>query len=200
MSEATATPAQKVSLLAIYKVFFSIGVMSFGGGLVPWMQREIITLRGWMKDEDFLPGVALAQILPGVNSTNLAVFIGQKLRGLAGAGVALTGMLTGPFLVMIAATATYQVFIDYKPLQVAMTGIAAAAIGMILRTGVSAVKASLDSVLSIAVMLATFIAIGVLKWPLIQVVAVMVPLSVAAAWPRGGASGKPDKDREKHNA
>lgn len=185
-------PAQRVSLLAIYKVFFSIGVMSFGGGLVPWMQREIVTLRGWMKDTDFLPGVALAQILPGVNSTNLAVFIGQKLRGLAGASVALAGMLTGPFLIMLAATASYQVFINYKPLQVAMTGVAAAAIGMILRTGVSAVKASLDSILSIAVMLATFIAIGILKWPLIQVVAVMVPLSVAAAWPRNAAPLKKD--------
>jgi hypothetical protein len=90
-------PEQRVALWAIYKVFFSIGVMSFGGGLVPWMQREIVTLRGWMKDEDFLPGVALSQILPGVNSTNLAVFIGQKLRGLAGSAVALAGMLTGPF-------------------------------------------------------------------------------------------------------
>lgn len=183
---------QRVPLLAIYKVFFSIGAMSFGGGLIPWIQREVVTLRGWMSDEDFLPGVALSQILPGVNSTNLAVFIGQKLRGLAGAAVALTGMLTGPFIVMIIATATYQQILGYKPLQIAMTGIAAAAIGMILRTGIGAVKTSMSGILPVAVMAATFVAIGILKWPLIWVVAVMTPLSIAAAWPRNPRKETPD--------
>ena len=89
----------RVGFGALYRVFFWIGLFSFGGGLLPWIQREIVTLRGWMKDEEFLPGVALAQILPGVNSTNLAVFVGQRLRGAPGSVVAVIGMLTGPFLV-----------------------------------------------------------------------------------------------------
>jgi chromate transporter len=190
MSDATAETAAAtrpvIPLFAIYRVFFWIGVFSFGGGLVPWMQREIVTTRGWMKNEDFVPGVALAQVLPGVNSTNLAVFIGQHLRGLAGVIAALGGMLTGPFLIMLAATAVYHQILEIKPLQIAMTGVAAAAIGMILRTGLSAVQLSLTSgIVSIVIMLATFVMIGVLKWPLLWVVAIMTPLSIALAWPRG---------------
>jgi chromate transporter len=174
-----------ISLFAIYRVFFWIGVFSFGGGLVPWMQREIVTARGWMKNEDFVPGIALAQVLPGVNSTNLAVFIGQHLRGLAGVIAALGGMLTGPFVIMIAATAVYHQILEIKPLQIAMTGVAAAAIGMILRTGLSAVQLSITSgIVPIVIMLATFVMIGVMKWPLLWVVAIMTPLSIAVAWPR----------------
>lgn len=191
MSDIASAAKPHVPLFAIYRVFFWIGVFSFGGGLVPWMQREIVTVRGWMKNEDFVPGIALAQVMPGVNSTNLAVFIGQHLRGLPGVLSALGGMLTGPFFIMIGATMVYQQILDIKPLQIAMTGVAAAAIGMILRTGIGAVHLSLTSgVVSIVIMLATFVMIGVLKWPLLWVVAVMTPLSIAAAWPRktGGAN------------
>jgi len=185
MSDTAVETKQHVSLFALYKVFFWIGVFSFGGGLVPWMQREIVTVRGWMKNEDFVPGIALAQVLPGVNSTNLAVFIGQHLRGLPGVVASLSGMLTGPFFIMLGATMIYHQILDIKPLQIAMTGVAAAAIGMILRTGVSAVHISVTSgIVSIVIMLAVFVMIGVLKWPLLWVVAVMTPLSIAAAWPR----------------
>ena len=185
MNDTSGDPPHTVALTSIYNVFFWIGVFSFGGGLVPWMQREVVTVRGWMKNEDFVPGIALAQVLPGVNSTNLAVFIGQHLRGLPGVIAALGGMLTAPFIIMIGATAVYQQILGIKPLQVAMTGVAAAAIGMILRTGLSAVQISLMSgAVSILIMLATFVMIGVLKWPLLWVVAIMTPLSIAAAWPR----------------
>ena len=107
ISDASPAPVDgappHVTLPALYNVFFWIGLFSFGGGLLPWIQREIVTARGWMRNEDFLPGVAMAQILPGVNSVNMAVYTGQRLRGLSGATVAVLGMLTGPFVVMIAA-------------------------------------------------------------------------------------------------
>lgn len=159
--------------------------MSFGGGLIPWIQREIVTKRGWMELQDFFPGVALSQVLPGVNSTNLAVFIGTKLRGIAGAAVALAGMLSGPFIVMLVAVSFYHQILDVKPIQIAMSGIAAAAIGMIMRTGVMAVQASLTNVLSISIMLVTFLAIGILRLPLLWTVAIITPLSIAICWPRG---------------
>ena len=201
MSDTAIEAKAPVSLFALYRVFFWIGVFSFGGGLVPWMQREIVTVRGWMKNEDFVPGIALAQVLPGVNSTNLAVFIGQHLRGLPGVCASLGGMLTGPFFIMIGATLVYQQILDIKPLQIAMTGVAAAAIGMILRTGVGAVQLSLTSgIVSIVIMVATFIMIGVLKWPLIWVVAIMTPLSIAAAWPRQGNGKENGKGKEKDDA
>jgi len=177
--ESASGEKPHVGFFALYNVFFWIGLFSFGGGLLAWIQREVVVKRGWMRDEDFLPGVALAQVLPGVNSTNMAVYVGRHLRGVAGAAVALTGMLTGPFLVMLAAAA----------------GVAAGAIGMLLRMGVSAMKTSARfGALSLGVMFAVFVAIGVMKWPLVWVVAVATPLSVLIAWPRGASSQTAGKE------
>ncbi|MFC7538907.1 chromate transporter [Siccirubricoccus deserti] len=61
----------------ILLVFTSLGMASFGGGLPGWMHREVVVRRGWMTDEAFLAGVALGQVLPGPNSINLALYIGQ---------------------------------------------------------------------------------------------------------------------------
>jgi len=187
MGQASAEQSQTtpVTYGALYSVFFWIGLFSFGGGLMPWIQREIVIKRGWMRDEDFLPGVALAQVLPGVNSTNMAVYVGRHLLGVSGAAVALIGMLTGPFAAMLVAAYSYKAILGVPALHAAMAGVAAAAIGMLLRMGVSAVRTTSKGVLPIAVMVAVFVAIGVLKWPLVPVVLVATPLSVLAAWPRG---------------
>jgi chromate transporter len=194
--DTSRSEPERVSLFAIYKVFSYIGLMSFGGGLIPWIQREIVTTRSWMKLEDFFPGVALSQVLPGVNSTNLAVFIGQKLRGLSGALVALAGILTGPFAVMILAVTFYHYIADVKSIQVAMAGIAAAAIGMIMRTGFMAVQASWTSILSIAIFVITFSAIGIFRLPLLWTVAIITPLSIAVSWPRDKKPPSPEQGPE----
>jgi chromate transporter len=182
---APVEPKYPVTHWALYSVFFWIGIFSFGGGLMPWIQREIVIKRGWMRDEDFLPGVAMAQILPGVNSTNMAVYVGRHLLGVSGATVALLGMLTGPFAMMLLAAYFYKAILAVPALHAAMAGVAAAAIGMLLRMGVLAVGTANRGVLPIFVMICVFIAIGVLKWPLVPVVLVAVPLSVLAAWPWG---------------
>ena len=81
--------SSKVSLASLYGVFFRVGLMSFGGGISAWVHREIVGVRRWVTEEEFMAGFALGQILPGVNSTNLTVYMGQHLRGASGAAVAL---------------------------------------------------------------------------------------------------------------
>jgi chromate transporter len=159
-------------------------VFSFGGGLTPWMHREVVEARRWMTREQFLSGFAVAQILPGVNSTNLAIFIGQRLRGTLGAATAVTGTLTAPFAFALAAAMTYNVLLAIPVIATALVGVAAAATGMLLRMGIVSARAGLRSLASGVVMAATFAMVGILQWPIMPVLAVIVPLSVAAAWPR----------------
>lgn len=198
ISDASPAPVDgappHVTLPSLYNVFFWIGLFSFGGGLLPWIQREIVTARGWMRNEDFLPGVAMAQILPGVNSVNMAVYVGQRLRGLSGATIAVLGMLTGPFVIMIAAAVSYRQLLGAPLVHAAMAGAAAAAIGMLLRMGLGAVQTAARGVAPVVIMLCVFVAVGVMKWPLLWVVLIATPLSVLAAWPWGRSSheGAPD--------
>ena len=184
MENKLAGQGKRVPLFTLYRVFFSIGVFSFGGGLTPWMYREAVELRGWMTKERFLSGLAASQILPGVNSTNMAIFIGQQLRGALGAATTLAGMLTAPFAFVIAAAVTYETLLSVPAIAVALVGIAAAATGMLLRMAITTARAGLRNIASSIAMLATFVAVGVLQWPVLPVLAVIVPLSVAAAWPR----------------
>ncbi len=181
------SPPRPVRLLSLYMVFFWVGLFSFGGGLVAWLHREVVQVRGWMTDEDFFSGYALSQVVPGVNSTNMSVYIGQRLWGALGALVALLGLLSGPFVVVLGAAVTYQWLSGISGFQAAMAGIAAAAMGLLLRLAISAAQTALRRWSSWLAMLATFIAVGVLQWPLLPVVAVIAPLSVWAAWPRKAA-------------
>jgi chromate transporter len=177
-------PAQPVTLFGIYKLCFLVGLFSFGGGLSAWMRREVVLVRGWMTDEEFFNGYSLAQILPGVNSTNMAVSVGQHLRGPIGSAVALTGLLTGPFAIVLAAAAAYLYLVAIPGFQVAMGGLAAAAVGMQFHLGLASNRTLHRHIPSVLVLLATFVAVGLLHWPLVPVLAVLAPLSIAASWPR----------------
>ena len=182
-------PIQHVSLFALYRLYFVVGLFSFGGGLSAWMRREIVVMRGWMTDEEFFNGYSLAQILPGVNSTNMAVYIGQHLRGALGSSAALLGLLTGPFV--IAAAAVYHHLVALPGFPAIMAGVAAAAVGMVFRMGMTSARSSLRHIPSLAVLIATFVAIGIMQWPLLPVLLVLVPLSIAASWPRASTPEKP---------
>lgn len=181
-----------VPLASIFRVFFEIGVLSFGGGLVSWIHREVVGRRGWIEDREFLSGVALAQILPGVNSTNVGIFVGQRLRGAAGATTALVAMLAGPFVGVILAALAYQQLLDIPGFSALVAGVAAVAIGMLLRMGVEAGRVAATGPISIGVMLATFLAVGVLRLPMLPVVFVIAPASIFACWPRGAAGSRED--------
>ena len=172
----------RVPLLSIYRVFFEIGLFSFGGGLVPWIHREVVDIRKWMTNEEFLSGIALTQVMPGVNSTNTAIFVGQRLRGLSGASTALLAMLTGPFCCVLLAAVFYQQLLGLPGFQAAMVGVASAAIGMLLRMGVTSARITIRSAPPAIMMAATFAAVGLFRLPLIPVVCVMAPISVALAW------------------
>jgi chromate transporter len=176
--------SRPVSLWSLYRLFFAVGLFSFGGGLTAWFHREIVTVRGWMTDDEFFSGYALSQVLPGVNSTNMAVYIGQHVRGAIGATVALAALLSGPFVIVIAAGASYHYLIAIPGFQAAMAGIATAAVGMIFRLGLTSAKGTWRHIPSIAALAATFLGVGIMQWPLIWVVLVVAPLSIAASWLR----------------
>jgi chromate transporter len=141
-----------------------------------------------MTDDEFFSGYSLAQVLPGVNSTNMAVYIGQHVRGAIGSTVALSALLTAPFFIVIAAAAAYHKLIELPGFQAAMAGIATAAVGMIFHMGITSAHGSLRHLPSVLVLLATFFAVGIMRWPLLLVVLVLAPLSIAASWRRTGVS------------
>src|SRR5215510_2446811 len=98
MSDADARPM--VTLPEIFMVFARIGLTSFGGGISAWIYRDVVDRRQWLSEAEFLAGLTLAQILPGPNVINVAIYIGQRLRGTAGSVVAGAALLLPPMVVV----------------------------------------------------------------------------------------------------
>lgn len=174
----------RVSLLSIFLVFLKMGAFSFGGGLTGWVYQEVVTLRGWMAEDEFMSGLALCQVLPGTNITNISVFVGMRLRGMLGAIVAVFALLLAPFLAVIALGVLYGYVAGVPWLDPALDGISAAAIGLLLLVGVKGTTRAARKIYPLIFVAATAIMVGILQWPLLPVVLGVAPFSIAAAWPR----------------
>ncbi len=173
---------QPVSLLRLFLVCLQIGLFSFGGGLSGWIYQEIVVRRGWMREDEFLSGLALCQVMPGINISNLMVYIGQRLRGIAGACVGLVGLLVGPFFAVLGLALIYERIAGLAWLQAAMDGMAAAAIGLLLFVGYKGAQRAVKRPAAAVIMAAIIVTVGLLQWPLVPVALVLAPVSVAFAW------------------
>jgi chromate transporter len=181
-------PAQP-SLGAILGVFGRMGMASFGGGLPGWMLHEVVRKRGWLDEERFMAGLALGQVLPGPNSVNLALFIGQRLRGWPGALAAFLGILGPPFLFILALAVLQARLAGSATMAAALGGVAAAGLANSAAVGALAAR-RLRGVGLWGVAAATFVAVGVLRLPMIPVVLLLAPVGIGLAWREARQGGR----------
>jgi chromate transporter len=180
-----ASPAPTPALLDLFVAFAVVSLCGFGGVLA-WSRRMLVEERGWMTADEFNEAYALCQFLPGPNVVNLSVVFGRRIRGVPGAVVALLGLLGPPFVIVTLIAMAYAQWGEIAALQRMLLGVAAAAVGLILGTCAKMALPLFKDRLGLAplVALATFVSIGVLRWPLYGALAVLVPLSIAIAWVR----------------
>ena len=174
----------RVALTDMAGVFFRIGAFSFGGGLVSWMHREVVVMRNWVPADEFFTNVALAQVLPGANVTNLAVLVGLRLRGIPGVLSALGGLLFAPFLAVLAMAWVYALLTPFSLFHAIIDGMTAGALALLGNLGITGLRRIGPKPVGLLFAAATFVTVGVLHWPLLPVVFVLAPLSVLAVWPR----------------
>jgi chromate transporter len=180
------SPPAAPRLRTLFFAFSKIGLTSFGGGLSGWMMREFVQQRAWLTEQEFLSGLALAQAFPGVNVVNLAIWIGYRLRGGLGALASALGIVLGPMVVAILLAAVFASVGNSHRAHLVLAGIAAAAVGLSLQTSLRAARFAAKGLARALVLAATFAAIFIWRLPLLGVVGVMAPLSIAMAWHRLG--------------
>ena len=168
----------------LFMAFAKLGVTSFGGGLTGWMMQECVRRRGWVTEEEFLTGLAMAQALPGVNVVNLPLWIGYRLAGNAGAIVAALGVIIPPMIIVTIMAATYGWLQRFNATHLALEGAAAAAIGLSLSMGLRAARRQIRQLAPALVLVAVFTGVGLLKLPLLLVVALAAPDQRGPVLPR----------------
>lgn len=186
---------EAVGLASLFWQFLIIGGVSFGGGVIAYMREYFVRNRHWMDDDDFLRALEVSETLPGLNSVNMSVIVGDRLRGGVGALAAVVGMmLPGTTLVMILAV----LYVQHRQnlwMNNFLHGVAAAAVGLLLAVTVQLGHKQLVHLKDLAIVIVTFAAVSLLRQPLWLVLAVIGPAAVLMYRPHRPRL-KPPRTRE----
>ena len=92
-------------MLLVFLTFLRLGLTSFGGPVahLGYFRAEFVARRGWLDEAAYAEIVALCQLLPGPASSQVAIAIGLRRAGLAGAVAAWIGFTAPSVLIMLAA-------------------------------------------------------------------------------------------------
>ncbi len=125
-----------MSNAAFYLYFLRLGATGFGGpiALAGFMQRDLVEERGWISRQDYLDGLALAQLAPGPLAAQLAIYLGYIRGGISGATIVAICFVLPSFLMVWAISAAYVAFGGLPWMSALFYGIGAAVIGIIVRS------------------------------------------------------------------
>ena len=179
---ATTVPGE-VSILQIFLEFLIIGATSFGG-VVPYLRGSLVTKRHWVDDKEFVEMLSISQSLPGLNATNMAVLVGEKLRGVMGAIAGILGICLPGGLLMFAVGIFYHHHGDHTFVTAALKGVAAAAVGLLLSTVVNLSQKSLSSKFDFVFIAMTVIAVNRLHLGVPRTLVVVGILAILFHYPR----------------
>jgi chromate transporter len=176
--DALASPLVGVSRTQLFTSFLKMGLLGFGG-VLPWARRVLVDERRWLDDRAFAELIGLCQVMPGPNVVNLSVIIGARAQGPIGSLIAVTGILFVPVGVMLLI-ATFYASVAHEPLaRNAIAAASAAAAGLIFGTGMRLLLQTRPPLRGLVIGGAAFVAVGVLQWPLLSVIVVLIVVAVA---------------------
>ncbi len=117
----------------LFKTFFKIGLVTFGGGfaMIPMIEEEVVRKRHWMEKEDFLDLIAVAQTCPGVIAIIISTFIGYKLRQTKGAILSAVSTALPAFIIILLMATIFRRFSDVPVVAAAFRGIRPATVALI---------------------------------------------------------------------
>ena len=183
MSDAAPTPdasirPARVPLFELFLVFLKLGTLAVGGGSQAYMYRDLVEVKRWIDNKAFVTGLAIAQVLPGANPVNLALYFGQKLHGGLGATAAVFGMVVPAFCIILMAGYAYRQLAHYPATHFILLGAAAVGVAATLAMGIKIAERLDRNWATILIALVTFVAVGVLRLPMVPVICVVVPASI----------------------
>jgi chromate transporter len=125
--------------------FLWLGTVGFGGpiALAGHMQQDLVDERRWIHKEDYVEGLALAQLAPGPLAAQLAIYLGYVRAGILGATAVGVAFVLPSFLMVLGLSAAYVRFGGLPWMQGMFYGIGAAVIGIIARSAVKLTKLTL---------------------------------------------------------
>src|SRR6195952_1392513 len=133
------------SLPELTKYFLKLGTWGFGGpvALVGYMHRDLVEGKGWLTDEEYKEGLALAQLAPGPLAAQLGIYIGFVHYRFLGATLTGLAFVLPSFIMVVLLGMLYQLYGGLAWMQAVFYGVGAAVIGII---GMSAYKLTVKTI------------------------------------------------------
>jgi len=169
-----------VPLAALFTEFLIVSLCGFSGGIV-WARRIAVENRRWISDREFADIVGLCQFMPGPNIIGIAVCIGAKVRGGVGTIAAISGFLIIPWAAGLALGVLYLEYAHLPVLRNVLGGIAAAAAGLLIATGIRLLMPHRSRPAALVFAALAFCLITFAHFSLLVVLFGLVPLSIAVA-------------------
>lgn len=133
MSEIPLTVPEKIQagLTEIFLTFFKMGLTAFGPAMMAEAKKNVVKRKKWLSEQEFLNGLALAQFLPGATFVTLTVFMGYRIKRLAGAAASFFGFLLPPTALMVILSYLYFRYSGVPWVESAFTGLEALVVALI---------------------------------------------------------------------
>ena len=128
----------------LFSTFFKIGLFTLGGGyaMIPIIEREVVDKHQWMKREEMLDLIAVAQSCPGVFAINISIFVGYKLRMKRGALCTAVGTALPSFLIILLIAMFFRQFQDNTTVASIFKGIRPAVVALIVAPVITTARAA----------------------------------------------------------
>ena len=169
----------------MFRAFNRLALQGFGG-VLPVAHRELVERQRWLSPQQFVELLTLGQVLPGPNIINMAIVLGDRFFGWRGALASCAGLLLLPLVIVLVLTTVYQYWADNPWVVGALRGMGAVAAGLILATAVKLGRTLKGNPMGlpacIALGAATWLMVGLLRWPMVGVVLGLGSLGMALAW------------------
>jgi chromate transporter len=198
MSEANLNPTEEKALVAaarakvtvfdIFLQFLIIGGTSFGG-VVPYLRENLVTKNHWVDDKEFVELLSISQSLPGLNATNMAVLLGDRLKGWMGAAAGVMAMCLPGATIMLIVGIIYRSHGDHDFVTYMLKGVAAAATGLLLATVIQLGKKSLAHQFDLVFVLVTVLAVNRLHLGVPKTLIFVGLAAIFFHYPRKSAEG-----------
>lgn len=182
MSKLKKSTEFMVSLWKIFLVFAKIGAFTIGGGIpmIAAIKSELVE-RKWLKDEDFLDIITLAQSAPGLFAVNIAILTGYKLRGSKGSVVATIASCLPPFAIILLIAMFFTAFKDNEYVLRAFKGIRPVVVALIGVPMIDMIKATKMRWWSWAIVISSMILVCFMEVSPIYILICVIVSSLAIA-------------------
>ena len=176
-SKSNSEPSQ-ITLHQIFWQFLVIGAITFGGGIVAYLKDLLVTRDRWVSDDEFIVMLSISQTMPGLNSVNIAILMGDRVRGALGAWAAAVGLLLPGGAIVLSIGLIYGINSDHPMANHVLGGVAAAAAALLTTVTWNLGEHTFKKRKSLALLVLTFVLMSIVKWPLYIVISIVLPLAL----------------------